>query len=406
MAEERKVYPVSAVNNYVKRVLEKNEILRNIWISGEISNFKRHSSGHLYFTIKDAQGAISCVMFASDAYRLKFRPYEGCQVEAQGQVSLYEAQGKYQFYIHRMEEGGVGDLYRAFEEMKRKLEAEGLFDPACKKSLPFFPGKVGVVTSPTGAAFRDICQIAKRRYPGVSIVLYPAMVQGESAAPTIVKGIQVLDQMEDIDVIIVGRGGGSMEDLWAFNEEIVARAVFEAKTPVISAVGHETDFTICDFVSDMRAPTPSAAAELAVPEVSEIRNRIRTCITRGYVSIDRYVRQMKDTLKMRGRALSLLSPGSIIRDRRLKLDNLSESMKAAVHHEMELRRMMLSRLERQLELSSPLHPLTKGYAMITSEKGDVVSSVRETKIGENVIIQMADGKIRAQAEEILEGSLE
>ena len=276
---QRKVYPVSAVNRYVKQLLQQDMILSGLWVSGEISNFKRHSSGHLYFTLKDREGSIAAVMFASDARNLSFRPQDGQQVQVQGYISLYEKTGQYQLYVRQMEQQGSGQLYQAFEALKQKLQAQGLFDEQRKKPIPAFPEKIGIVTSPTGAAVRDMIQIARRRYPGVQLVLYPAIVQGVDAAPTIVKGIRRLDRMPEVDVIIVGRGGGSIEDLWPFNEEMVAMAIAEAQTPIVSAVGHETDFTIADFVADLRAPTPSAAAELAVPSQKELIDKFNNVYT-------------------------------------------------------------------------------------------------------------------------------
>ena len=264
--DARRVYSVTQVNRYVKSLLTNDALLSGIWLRGELSNYKRHSSGHRYFTLKDAEGAIAAVMFASYAAGLNFVPTEGQQVEVRGSVSLYEKTGQYQFYVTQMEPLGRGTLYQAFEELKEKLERQGLFDISVKKELPRFPRRIGIATSATGAALQDMIRIAKRRNPGVQLVLCPCLVQGEAAAADIVRSLRRLDREPEVDVIIVGRGGGSIEDLWAFNEEIVARAIYEAHTPIISAVGHETDFTIADFVADERAATPSAAAELAVPE--------------------------------------------------------------------------------------------------------------------------------------------
>ena len=403
MTEERKVYPVSVINQYVKRLLESNKALSNIWMKGEISNFKRHSSGHLYFTLKDAGGQIAAVMFAADARKLDFRPADGMEVEVQGAVSLYEAAGKYQFYVRRMEKGGIGDLYLAFEAMKKKLEAEGLFDESRKKPIPAYPRMVGIVTSKTGAAVRDIIQIAKRRNPGIRLVLYPAQVQGFGAAETIVRGIRTLDRMEGVDTIIVGRGGGSIEDLWPFNEESVARAIAACRTPVISAVGHETDFTIADFVSDLRAPTPSAASELAVRDVREILLAVQAESRHQKQLVSTKIRQERRNLEALAGNLRLLSPQSQIRAARLKVDLDAERMGRAIRLKTERYRTRLSKSASQLEILSPLHPLGKGYAMITDETGRIVSSVKTIAPGSMIEITMKDGAAKAAVQSIKEG---
>jgi len=405
MTEARKVYPVSVINQYVKRLLESNKALSNIWMRGEISNFKRHSSGHLYFTLKDAGGQIAAVMFAADARKLNFRPADGMEVEVQGAVSLYEAAGKYQFYVRRMEMGGIGDLYQAFEAMKKKLEAEGLFDEGRKKPIPAYPRAVGIVTSRTGAAVRDIIQIAKRRNPGIRLVLYPALVQGEGAARTIIRGIRVLDEMEDVDTIIVGRGGGSIEDLWPFNEEAVARAIAACRTPVISAVGHETDFTIADFVSDLRAPTPSAASELAVRDVREILSMLEADARhRRQMASDRIQKERRNVEALAGR-LRLLSPQSQIRAARMKVDLDVQAMARAIRLKTERSRTRLAKSTAQLELLSPLHPLSKGYAMITDGEGRILSGIKALREGQEIEVTMKDGAARAKVQSIREGKI-
>ncbi len=403
MSEARKVYPVSVINQYVKRLLESNQVLSNIWIKGEISNFKRHSSGHLYFTLKDMGGQIAAVMFASDARKLTFRPEDGMEVEVQGAVSLYEVTGKYQFYVRKMERGGIGDLYQAFEAMKRKLEAEGLFDQSHKKPIPAYPRAIGIVTSRTGAAVRDIIQIAKRRNPGVRLVLCPAQVQGDGAADTIVRGIRTLDRMEEVDTIIVGRGGGSIEDLWPFNEESVARAIFACETPIISAVGHETDFTIADFVSDLRAPTPSAASELAVPDVEQILRMMRADAKhRTQLMSRRIEREMRNVDALSAR-LRLLSPQSQIRTARQRLDMDADNRTRFIRLAMERLNAQLLRSASKLEILSPLHPLGKGYAMITDENGKILSGIRDLAIGGRIEVTMKDGAAAAVVESIREG---
>lgn len=397
---QRKVYPVSAVNRYVKQLLQQDMILSGLWVSGEISNFKRHSSGHLYFTLKDREGSVAAVMFAGDARSLAFRPQDGQQVQVQGYISLYEKTGQYQLYVRKMEQQGSGQLYQAFEALKQKLQAQGLFDMERKKPIPVYPRKIGIVTSPTGAAVRDMIQIARRRHPGVQLVLYPALVQGMEAAPTIVKGIRKLDRMPEVDVIIVGRGGGSMEDLWPFNEEMVAMAIAQAQTPIVSAVGHETDFTIADFVSDLRAPTPSAAAELTVPDVRSILGQMDGLEQRRY----RATQRKQLTYRQR---LALLWQKVQAGDPRRKLDELRQQLDMQEQRQLHLwkqclqqRQYRLEHLSSSLELLSPQHQLDKGYAMVMDEEGRIVSAVEQVAKGQALRIQMKDGKIAATVEAV------
>lgn len=397
---QRKVYPVSAVNRYVKQLLQQDMILSGLWVSGELSNFKRHSSGHLYFTLKDREGSIAAVMFASDARSLNFRPQDGQQVQVQGYISLYEKTGQYQLYVRKMEPQGSGQLYQAFEALKQKLQAQGLFDEQRKKTIPAYPRKIGIVTSPTGAAVRDMIQIARRRYPGVQLVLYPALVQGIDAALTIVKGIQTLDRMSEVDVIIVGRGGGSIEDLWPFNEEMVAMAIAEAQTPIVSAVGHETDFTIADFVSDLRAPTPSAAAELTVPDVRSTLGQMDMLEQRRYRALQR--KQM-----VYRQQLALLWQKVQAGDPRRKLDELRQLLDMQEQRQLHLwkqcmqqRQYKLEHLSSALELLSPQHQLDKGYAMVMDGEGRVVSAVEQVKKGQALNIRLKDGKIAATVDTI------
>lgn len=397
---QRKVYPVSAVNRYVKQLLQQDMILSGLWVSGEISNFKRHSSGHLYFTLKDREGSVAAVMFAGDARSLAFRPQDGQQVQVQGYISLYEKTGQYQLYVRKMEQQGSGQLYQAFEALKQKLQAQGLFDMERKKPIPVYPRKIGIVTSPTGAAVRDMIQIARRRHPGVQLVLYPALVQGMEAAPTIVKGIRKLDRMPEIDVIIVGRGGGSIEDLWPFNEEMVAMAIAQAQTPIVSAVGHETDFTIADFVSDLRAPTPSAAAELTVPDVRSILGQMDGLEQRRYRAIQRKQLTYRQQLALLWQKVQAGDP-------RRKLDELRQQLDMQEQRQLHLwkqclqqRQYRLEHLSSSLELLSPQHQLDKGYAMVMDEEGRIVSAVEQVAKGQALRIQMKDGKIAATVEAV------
>lgn len=397
---EAKIYPVSVINLYVKRILSVDPILSDVMISGEISNFKRHSSGHLYFTLKDAAGAIDAVMFASDARGLRFFPVNGDEVVVRGSVSLYEKTGKYQVYVRSMKKSGSGDLYLAFEQLKQKLEREGLFDPGHKKPIPAFPRKIGIVTSPTGAAIEDIMQISRRRFPGVRLVLYPARVQGEGAAATIVQGIRRLDRIPDVDTIIVARGGGSIEDLWAFNEEITARAIFACRTPVISGVGHETDFTIADFVSDLRAPTPSAAAELSVPAVNEILLKGEGQTLRQHDFLIRYLQTQRSRLSMLERALRLSSPRQKLMDRRLDADRYMQRMQQILRQHLNDHLHQLDKLSQRLEMSSPLHQLERGYAYISDENGKTLNRTGSLSVGDRIRVTMSDGSLETRIERI------
>ena len=305
MTDNRRIATVTQINNYIKALLDQVPVLHNVWIKGEISNFKRHSSGHIYLTLKDDGAVLKAVMFKSAAYALTFKPEDGMKVLARGRISVYEAGGQYQMYIEEMTSDGQGDLYKRFEELKKKLGEEGLFDEARKKTIPKFPEKIGVATSPTGAAVRDMINVLRRRCPMVKVIIYPCLVQGDGAAKSVSEAIRYFNDKNNVDVIIAGRGGGSIEDLWAFNEEITVRTVAESKIPVISAVGHETDFTLCDFAADLRAPTPSAAAELAVPDIIELKRFIDSAKAT-------MAAHLKQKLLTREKQLELLSKSSSI----------------------------------------------------------------------------------------------
>ena len=318
---EEKVFSVSNINKYIKMVFDKDTFLSNIMVKGEITNFKAHSSGHLYFTLKDEFSTIKCIMFKSAALGLKFRPKDGDSVIVKGAVSVYEVGGTYQLYVRQMNQDGIGALYEKYEELKNRLEKEGLFSPEFKKKIPFMPKRVGVITSPTGAVIRDIINVSTRRFNKVNILLYPAAVQGENVAETVVKGIKTFNEHNLVDVIIVARGGGSFEDLFGFNDEKIARAVFESKIPIVSAVGHETDFTICDFVSDLRAPTPSAAAELVYPSEMEISSRLDTLKLRLNTSIVNILEKRKQYLESITKGRLEKTPQDMIIRYRLMTDN-------------------------------------------------------------------------------------
>lgn len=394
-------FTVTEVNRYIKNMFIKDPYLNSIYVKGEVSNCKYHTSGHIYFTLKDAQGQLACVMFAGQRRGLTFRLEEGQSVIVFGSITVYERDGKYQLYASQIVLDGLGRLYEQFERLKKALEAEGLFDKAHKKPIPPYPKKVGIVTAATGAAIQDIINISKRRNPYVQLILYPALVQGAGAAESIVRGIKTLDKL-NLDVIIVGRGGGSIEDLWAFNEEIVARAIFACNTPVISAVGHETDFTIADYVADLRAPTPSAAAELAVNDYISFSNKLQD-YRRKILKAHMHNVELKK-LKLKELKLRLLyaSPSYQIKQKRQlladmedKMANLMERKLKEAHHKLEL-------YITKLEGLSPLSKLKKGYALVSGKEGKPVQSISEVKENDLLRISFLDGDIISRAEEIIE----
>lgn len=392
MIEIRNVYTVTQVNTYIKNMFTQDYMLQAIFVKGEISNCKYHPTGHIYFTLKDAKGTISCVMFAGNRRGLSFQLREGQQVIVGGTVDVFERDGKYQLYAKQIVLDGTGLLYERFEQLKRELEEMGMFAKEYKKPIPKYIHTLGVVTADTGAAVRDIIQIARRRNPYVQIILYPALVQGNGAAESIVKGIRALEKLS-VDVMIVGRGGGSMEDLWAFNEREVAQAVFDCSIPVISAVGHETDTTIVDFVSDLRAPTPSAAAELAVADVRQVLERMDGYEDRLRRLMRRKIQQGRDQGRQFERQLRLLSPVSRIRERKTYLMQLED----ALHGNME---DVLGRKEHKLALYmekmkglSPLEKLSHGYSYVENAQGSNIRSVKQVVQGERLVIRVRDGRI-------------
>ena len=364
--EEKVIGSVSRVNNYIKRLLDSKPVLNNIWVKGEISNCKRHSSGHIYLTLKDESSVLKAVMFRGPASTLDFEPVDGTTVIAHGRISVYEAGGSYQLYIEDMALDGIGDLYREFEKLKTKLQEEGLFDNKFKKPLPKFPKRIGVATAPTGAAVRDIINVITRRYPMAEILIYPTLVQGNGAKESIVCAIEYFDSTKAVDTIIVGRGGGSIEDLWAFNEECVARAIFACKTPIISAVGHETDFTIADLVADFRAPTPSAAAEVSVPSIDEL-----------YRLINIYKSRMKNSVITRNetfrRTLNRLiprNPQDKINQLSQKLDMRIQTLEQVYRLNINYRKRSLSENAAKLDALSPLKTLNRGYSIAVNNDGN------------------------------------
>ena len=393
------VLTVTELNNYVKKLLDNEPNLKNVFVTGEISNFKNHYSGHMYMTIKDEGGAIKAVMFSSYANRLRFVPENGMKVIIFGSVSLYNKDGSYQFYITDMQPDGLGALNLAFEQLKEKLQNEGLFNAEHKKPLPEFPQKIGVMTAPDGAAVRDIFSVLKRRYPVAEIVFYPVAVQGASAAPEIAKGIQLFNEKNACDVLIVGRGGGSLEDLWAFNEEIVARAIFASNIPVISAVGHETDFTIADFVADLRAPTPSAAAEVAVPDIFELKAGLLGLKQHLAVLIKNRVNAEREFLINTEKQMNLISPSNKILNSRTELVNINEKLINTMLLKLNNEKAKISVLASKLNALSPLEVLSRGYA-ISYKEASPVTSVKQVAAGDNIKVVVKDGELFATVNEV------
>ena len=390
--EQRIIATVSQLNNFVKRTFEANQVYSDIWIKGEISNLKKHFSGHIYLTLKDEGGVLKAVMFKSYTGNLNISLSDGMKVLAHGRVSVYEAGGVYQLYIDQIVPDGVGELYIAYEKLKKRLEEEGLFDEKYKKPIPQYPEKIGVVTASTGAAVRDIINVLTRRYPYAKIILYPAKVQGTDSAKSIASGIEYFNKTNTCDTIIIGRGGGSIEDLWAFNEEIVAYAVFKSNIPIISAVGHEVDFTISDFVADLRAPTPSAAAEIAVPSTEELYSKIE-----NYTNI--LTTQLQNTIKnykLHLKALKLLSPKDVIDNSRIKIDNFSKNIETLTKSMLRLNREALSSKIEKLDALSPLKVMLRGYAIPQSEDGSVIKSVKTLDKTKEFDLMLSDGKRHCQ----------
>ncbi|MDD6307928.1 MAG: exodeoxyribonuclease VII large subunit [Clostridia bacterium] len=394
---ERRMATVSQINAYIKNALDGDFLLQNIWIKGEISNFKLHYSGHMYMSLKDKDGVLRAVMFRGANASLPFVPENGMQVLARGRISVYPRDGAYQLYIEEMEQEGAGALYLAFEKLKAKLEKEGLFDPQRKKPIPKYPRRVGVVTSATGAAVQDICNILKRRYQPADIILCPVLVQGEGAAEQIANAIEQFNVRGAADVLIVGRGGGSIEDLWAFNEEIVARAVAASAIPVISAVGHETDFTICDFVADLRAPTPSAAAELAVPSGEELRERLQkmgdTMGNHLQLSLSRRQEQLtknKNRMHIAARRMD---------DLRYTLDTFSTRMASGLEKKIAEGNASLGKTAASLDALSPLKVLSRGY--LVAEKNErIVRSSTDLAEGDILHLRLCDGGAECVVERV------
>lgn len=390
------ILTVSQVNFFIKSLIEGDGRLQSVLISGEISNFTDHyRSGHLYFSLKDDKSVLKAVMFASAARRLKFRPRDGMKVLIRGRISVYEPSGQYQLYAEDMQPEGVGALSLAFEQLKERLAEEGLFLQEHKRPIPAYPERIGVITSPTGAAVRDILQITARRWPLAKIVLAPVLVQGEQAPGQIVEALREMDRQKTCDVIILGRGGGSLEDLWAFNDESVARAVFGCSIPVVSAVGHETDFTICDFVADLRAPTPSAAAELCTPDWREQLTQVTTYQRYFREEGPKLIEYLRQSLDLLVQDSPLASPQEFLLKRREKVNDLAVGLENGLQRRLEREQKRLAVLSGTLDALSPLKVLSRGYAVVMGEQG-VVRKASEVDPGQRVSIRLAEGSLSAQ----------
>jgi len=389
------IFTVSEVNSIIKNLLDGNEVLRQVYVRGEISNFKYHNmSGHMYFTLKDEMSQIRCVMFKSSNMLLPFMPENGMKVIAFGFVSVFARDGQYQLYVEDLEPDGIGALHIAFEKLKMRLEQEGLFAQERKRPLPFLPRKIGLVTSPTGAAIRDLLTVIRRRFPNVNIVIAPVLVQGKGAADDICSAISLLNSLNDIDVIIVGRGGGSIEELWAFNEEKVARAISNSKIPVISAVGHETDYTIADFVADKRAPTPSAAGEIVVPEKRILKNELRLISLRLVNGFYNYIGEKRQKLEYLKAAPVFRRPQTYIINCRQELDELLRSLMKETNYYMTQKKALLSHLVSRLDALNPLSILKRGYSIcIKDDTNQVVKGIADVKKGDCVRVLLADGSL-------------
>ncbi|MBS7239340.1 MAG: exodeoxyribonuclease VII large subunit [Acetatifactor sp.] len=390
MRNNRNVFTVGQLNAYIKDMFMQDLLLRNILVRGEISNCKYHASGHIYFTLKDPKGVVNCVMFAGNRSGLSFRLTEGQQVIVAGEVSVFERDGKYQIYARQIIREGAGELYERYEQLKRELEAAGYFDEAHKQEIPRYIKTLGIVTADTGAAVRDIIQIARRRNPYVQIILYPSLVQGAGAAPSIVQGIQALERI-GVDVMIVGRGGGSIEDLWAFNELSVAQAVYQCTVPIISAVGHETDTTIIDYVSDLRAPTPSAAAELAVTDVREIIGSLELYRRDLQRRMEIHIRDWRSRCRQQESRVIHLSPAGRIREKRMYCVRLEERLQERMQRVLQSRQTRLALSIERMKGLSPLEKLSSGYAYLTDASGKNIRSVEQVSVDMKLRVQLADG---------------
>lgn len=449
MRNETHIYTIKEINKYIRMRMDVDPVLSDVWLRGEVSNFTHHSSGHMYFTLKDKESRIKCVMFASHNARLKFMPREGSKVLARGTISVFERDGAYQFYANDMQPDGLGSLYLAYEQLKAQLEEEGLFAQSRKRSLPLFPRQIGVVTSPTGAAVRDIITTLQRRYPIANIVIAPVQVQGQLAAPSIVKAIQMLNREGNCDVLIVGRGGGSLEELWAFNEESVAREIAASAIPVISAVGHETDFTIADFVADIRAATPTAAAELAVPHLQEVKARLTRNKEKLSYALNKQVSDLSQRLRRAQQSSTFVQPKRFFLQQAERVDYLQTGLQVNLRKRIDKNQIKISQLEsklarlhpengillmkknvhvastqleqvmkrllddkklnvissmKQLDALSPLKVMARGYSLAYSENQQLIKNSAQVHVGDRIHVKLSDATLNCVVEKIKEDS--
>ena len=397
--KERTVLSVTQLNEYIKARIDADRFLGSLWIRGEVSNFVHHKTGHLYFTLKDENSLVRALMFASSAWKLKFSPENGMKVLAHGRIAAYIRDGQYNLYVDAMEPDGIGALYVAYEQLKRKLEGEGLFREDRKKPLPKIPTRVGVITSPTGAAVRDIINIISRRFPYAKILIYPSLVQGDGAPEQLIAGLRYFNAALAADVIILGRGGGSIEDLWAFNNEALAREVAASRIPVISAVGHETDFTICDFAADRRAPTPSAAAELAVPETEELKRKIHNIIGRMDTLVSSSIRIRRKSVETLRDSRVLCDPLRILDEKKTRLVMDTQQLEGVMRLAIKEKKARFEKNASKLEALNPLSVLLRGYSAVFREEGGLVKSVRDVEVGDSVVFRTSDGRLGARITE-------
>lgn len=395
-----KTLSVSQLNNYIKKVMDNDFILRNSYVKGEISNLKLHNSGHIYFSLKDENSRINCIMFKTYAEDLLFLPQNGNNVILKGRVSVYQKDGVYQFYCEEMEKEGIGDLFLTFEKLKAKLQKEGLFDEEHKKPIPRYVKRIGVITAPTGAAIRDIINVSRRRNSTVDLIIYPSLVQGEKASLQIEEGINYFETRDDIDLIILARGGGSLEELWAFNEENLAYAMYNCNKPIISGVGHETDFTICDFVSDRRAPTPSAAAEIAIFNLEGFNERLEVYRSKIFSVVENNIKSKYNNLNVLKNNLRLNSPIRYIANEYIKVDNLRDRLFHKTKSKLEYEKGHISKLNSLIQAHNPLNILNKGFSMIQDEDNNVISEVSQLHNNLYIKITLKKGKAKVHIDSV------
>ncbi|MBO5716325.1 MAG: exodeoxyribonuclease VII large subunit [Clostridia bacterium] len=402
MENSKMILSVTQINEYIRALLAQDEVLSMICVRGEISNLTFHRSGHIYFTLKDETSVLKAVMFRSSAQRVKFALKEGMNVIVYGRISLYTPSGQYQLYAEDIQPDGIGALYIAYEQIKEKLSKEGLFDVSRKKAIPKLPSTVGIITSPTGAAIHDMINVMGRRFPMTKLLLYPALVQGDTAYKSLIAGIEYFNRTKSADVIIIGRGGGSMEDLWAFNNVELAYAIANSEIPVISAVGHESDFTICDFVADLRAPTPSAAAELAVPNFLTVKNDLNKNILSAEKTLISKIQNYKKHLNMLASSRVLTSKENLLDEYKMKINIVSDKLDASMQNIMREKNHTYGILCAKLNAISPLNTLSRGYAIVQNNDGKALASVTDIKLGEKVTVSLSNGNFNAIVDEINE----